>query len=36
MFKYTMQTIIWSLIGIAVGALIYWIADWKKQHPNGD
>ena len=28
--------IFWSIIAIVVAGAIYWIMDWKKQHPDGD
>jgi preprotein translocase subunit SecE len=31
-----MTTLFWIIIAIVVAAAIYWIADWKKQHPNGE
>jgi hypothetical protein len=31
-----MQTVFWTSIAIVVGAAIYWIMDWKKNHPDGE
>jgi hypothetical protein len=36
MFKYSMTTLFWIFIAIVVGAGIYWLADWKKNHPDGE
>jgi hypothetical protein len=31
-----MKTTFLLLIAIAVAGAIYWIMDWKKQHPDGE
>jgi heme/copper-type cytochrome/quinol oxidase subunit 4 len=31
-----MYTIVWIFIAVIVAVAIYWIMDWKKQHPDGE
>ena len=31
-----MSYLFWILFLLVVGAAIYWIIDWKQQHPNGE
>jgi len=31
-----MKLVLFIILGLAVGYLIYWISDWHDKHPDGE
>lgn len=32
----SMKYLIWTIIAVVGGALVYWLMDWEDNHPDGE